>query len=98
MMNNAKFYVKLLTKFRDETTLDKLETAFSEEDWEKAYAEAHAIKGVAANLSLPELIKQVVVLETQIKAKSVNSIQLEKVKNVFTQTMLEVAKVIEQNG
>ena len=98
MMNNAKFYLKLLVKFKDETKIDKLETALADGDLEKAYNEAHALKGVAANLSFPELIKQIVELESQIKAKSVNPGQVDTVKNTFAQTMQEVIKVIEQNG
>ena len=98
VMNNAKFYVKLLTKFRTDTKLDELESALTAGDMEKAQNSAHTIKGIAANLSLAELFKQCLELETQIKAKAVNPNQLETVKDVFAKTLQEVDKVIAQNG
>jgi HPt (histidine-containing phosphotransfer) domain-containing protein len=98
VMNNAKLYVKLLTKFKNDTKLDDLESSLAAGDFETAQNAAHTIKGVAANLSLTELFKQSLELETQIKAKSVNPAQLETVKTVFTQTLQEVEKVIAQNG
>ena len=98
VMNNIKLYVKLLTKFRNDTKLDALETALAEGDLEKAQTAAHTIKGIAANLSLTELFKQCLEIETQIKAKAVNPSQLETVKTIFTATLQEIDKVITENG
>ena len=98
VMNNAKLYVKLLTKFRNDTKLDDLEAALAAGDMEKAQGAAHTIKGVAANLSLSELFKQSLELETQIKAKAVNPNQIETIKTVFAATLQEVDKVIAENG
>jgi HPt (histidine-containing phosphotransfer) domain-containing protein len=98
VMNNAKLYVKLLTKFKADTNLDELNAAFGADDLEKAQVQAHTIKGIAANLSLSELFKQILELETQIKAKSVDPAQIETVKTVFAATLAEADKVIGQNG
>jgi HPt (histidine-containing phosphotransfer) domain-containing protein len=98
VMNNAKLYVRLLTKFRNDTKLDDLEAALAAGDMEKAQGAAHTIKGVAANLSLAELFKQTLELETQIKAKAVEPNQMETVKTVFAETLQEVDKVIAENG
>ena len=98
VMNNAKLYIKLLTKFRTDTNLDELSSALTEGDMEKAQAQAHTIKGVSANLSLSELFKQVLELENQIKARSVSPNQIELVKTAFASTILEIDKVIAQNG
>jgi HPt (histidine-containing phosphotransfer) domain-containing protein len=98
VVNNAKLYVKLLNKFRNDTKLDNLEAALAAGDLETAQGAAHTIKGVAANLSLTELFKQSLELETQIKAKSVNPDQLETVKSVFALTIQEVDKVVAENG
>jgi HPt (histidine-containing phosphotransfer) domain-containing protein len=98
VMNNAKLYVKLLAKFKAGTNLDDLNAALDAGEMEKAQVAAHTIKGVAANLSLTELFKQVLELETQIKARLVNPDQITTVKNVFTQTLAEIDKVIAQNG
>jgi HPt (histidine-containing phosphotransfer) domain-containing protein len=98
VMGNTKLYVKLLGKFKDGTNLNTLEAALTAGDMEKAQSEAHTIKGVAGNLSFIELYKQSLELETQIKARSVNPGQLEAVKDAFSQTLLEVDKVIAQYG
>jgi HPt (histidine-containing phosphotransfer) domain-containing protein len=98
VMNNTKLYVKLLTKFRDDTKPDDIEAALQAGDMEKARNAAHTLKGVAANLSLTELFKQCLELETQIKAAAVNPAQMETVKTVFTSTLQEINKVISENG
>jgi HPt (histidine-containing phosphotransfer) domain-containing protein len=98
VMNNAKLYVKLVTKFKNDTKLDDLEAALASGDMEKARTAAHTIKGVAANLSLSELWKQSLELETQIKDGTVKNGQMEILKAAFTQTLQEVDKVIAQNG
>ena len=98
VMKNVKLYVRLLTKFRNDTKLDKLEAALAAGDFGTAQAEAHTVKGIAANLSLTELFKQSLELETQIKAKSVNPAQVETVKSVYAITVQEVDRVIAENG
>ncbi|MDR0583670.1 MAG: Hpt domain-containing protein [Treponema sp.] len=98
VMNNAKLYVRLLTKFKNDTKPDALEAALGSGDLEQAQSEAHKIKGTAANLSLTELYKQSLELETQIKAGAVEPGKLETMKAAFTQTLQEIEKVIAQNG
>jgi HPt (histidine-containing phosphotransfer) domain-containing protein len=98
VMNNTKLYVKLLTKFRDDTKLGDLEAALSAGEMEKAQASAHTLKGIAANLSLTELFTQTLELETQIKARAPKPEQMGTVKTVFAATLQEVDKVIAANG
>ena len=98
VMNNAKLYVRLLGKFRNETKLDELESALGAGDYEKAQGQAHTIKGVAANLSLTELNIQSLEIETQIKAKQVQPDQFGKLKAAFEATLIEVDKVVAANG
>ena len=98
VMNNAKLYAKLLTKFKTDTNLNDL-IAFAEaQDWEKAQGAAHTIKGVAANLSLTELFNQSLEVETQIKGKSLNPESLESLKACFSETLAAVEKVIVKNA
>jgi HPt (histidine-containing phosphotransfer) domain-containing protein len=66
------------------------------QDWEKAQAAAHTIKGIAANLSLTELFNQSLDIETQIKEKSLKPGSLEKTQLCFTETLAAVDKVIAQ--
>jgi len=98
VMNNAKLYVKLLAKFKADTNIEELSANLAAGDLEKAQVQAHTIKGVAANLSLTELFNQVLELENQIKARSVDANQTETVKTVFASTMREVDKVIAEHG
>ena len=94
VMNNSKLYAKLLTKFKADTNLTDLVTFAGVQDWEKAQAAAHTIKGIAANLSLTELFNQSLDLETQIKGKSLNPESLENLKTCYAETLIAVEKVI----
>ena len=98
VMNNTKLYVKLLTKFKNDTKLDDLEAAFTAGEMEKARNAVHTIKGVAANLSLAELHKQSLALENQIKAGAAEPTQLDTVRTAFAKTLQEIDKVITENG
>jgi HPt (histidine-containing phosphotransfer) domain-containing protein len=97
VMNNKAFFVKMLVKFKDDPNIKKLEDALAENDYEKAQVAAHTLKGLSGNLSLLELFKQSREIETQIKAKSVSPDQLGLLKDVYTQTLAEVEKVIKDN-
>jgi len=96
VMNNSKLLAKLFKKFKDDRNLTDLEAALAADDLPKSQINAHTLKGLAANLSLTELYKQVLELETQIKAGSVAPGQLDTVKTVYSQTLIEVDKVIAQ--
>jgi len=98
VVNNTKLYVKFLTKFKNDTKLDELEAAVAAGDMEKARNAAHTIKGLAANLSLMELYKQSLALETQIKGGTADPAQLDTVKTAFAKTLQEIDKVISENG
>jgi HPt (histidine-containing phosphotransfer) domain-containing protein len=98
VMNNAKLYIKLLTKFKADTNLDQLTAAAGDGDWETARAAAHTLKGIAANLSLTELYKQCMDVETQIKGNALNDESLEQLKHCFAATLAEIDTVIAKNG
>ena len=96
VMNNGKLYAKLLTKFKTDTNLDELITFAGAQDWEKAQAAAHTIKGIAANLSLTELFNQSLDCETQIKGKALKPESLESLKKCFNETLAAIDNVIAQ--
>jgi HPt (histidine-containing phosphotransfer) domain-containing protein len=98
VMNNAKLYIKLITKFKNETNLNDLSSALAANEFEKAQSAAHTIKGVAANLSFTELYEKTKEIEAQIKVKSVEDGELASVQAVFDKTIKEVEKVIAQYG
>jgi len=96
VMNNSKLFCTLLSKFKNDTHLSAIETSVAEGDAEKAQAAAHTLKGLAANLSLIELYKQIAEFESLLKTGNINTALLETVKNTHAQTLLEVDKVIAQ--
>jgi HPt (histidine-containing phosphotransfer) domain-containing protein len=105
VMNNAKLYVRLLTKFRDETKLDPIFTAIEAGDWKTAQEQAHTVKGITANLSIKELNEKIVTLEAQLKLKvadasspDINPADIEAVKAAYAATLPEVEKVIAENA
>ena len=98
VMNNAKLYAKLLDKFKADKNLDDIVAFVGVQDWEKAQASAHTLKGIAANLSLTELFNQSLDVETQIKEKSLKPESLESLKACFAETLVAVDKVIAQNA
>ena len=96
VMNNGKLYAKLLTKFKDDTSMNDLAVHAVAQEWEKAQSAAHTLKGIAANLSLTELFNQSLDVETQIKGKSLNPESLENLKTCFAETLAAADKVIAQ--
>ncbi|MCL2759072.1 MAG: Hpt domain-containing protein [Treponema sp.] len=98
VMNNIKLYIKLLIKFKDDPNMCGIEAALAEGDMEKAQIAAHTVKGLTANLSLTELYKQCLELESQIKARSLNPDQLGIVKGVYSKTIEEIEKVVASHA
>ncbi|MDR1840288.1 MAG: Hpt domain-containing protein [Treponema sp.] len=98
VMNNTKLYAKLLKKFEDDSNFNSMKEALKAGDLQKAQINAHTLKGLAANLSLTELYKQSLEIETQIKAGSVNPDQIAVLEKINEQTLAEVEKVIVQYG
>ncbi|MCL2479973.1 MAG: Hpt domain-containing protein [Treponema sp.] len=98
VMNKTALYVKLLGQFKATAKMDELTALLSAGDMEKAQIQAHTIKGMAGNLSLIEMYKQILELETQIKARNVDPGQIEKVQQVYAATVQEVERIIAQNA
>ena len=94
VLNNTKLFAKLLGKFKEDNSINDLEVALANGDLEKAQAAAHTLKGIAANLSLTELHKHCVEIESEIKAKAVNPDHIVVVKDIHAKTVIEVDKVI----
>jgi len=94
LMNNGKLYAKILTKFKTDTNLADLAAHLDTQDWEKAQAAAHTVKGIAANLSLVELFNQSLDIETQLKGKTIKSESFENLKICFAETLKQVDGVI----
>jgi len=95
VMKNTTLYTKLLKKFINEDHFGGVDSAFTENDAEKAKNAVHTLKGLAANLSMTELYKQLVELEAQLKAGNVDTARLDEVKKIFALTITEADKVVK---
>jgi HPt (histidine-containing phosphotransfer) domain-containing protein len=94
VMNNGKLYARLLEKFKADGSLASLEAQVASGDLDKAQAAAHALKGLAANLSLTELFERTRDLEAQIKEGAIQEGALETVKTVYVETLAKADEVI----
>lgn len=68
MMNNEGFYIKMVNMFLAKPGLDSLAEAIDAGDKEGAFEAAHAVKGVANNLSLTPIAVPVSEISDQLKA------------------------------
>jgi HPt (histidine-containing phosphotransfer) domain-containing protein len=98
VMHNAKLYVKLLTKFKSDADLEGALGDLEAGNYEAAQVKAHTLKGIAANLSLSELYRQTLDMETQLKAGSVAPQVPAAIRRCFSETVRYVDKVIAQYG
>ena len=54
-LNNEAFYLKLVSRFLEDKSFDKLKEEISNGNLEEAFKASHALKGVLGNLSLTPL-------------------------------------------
>jgi HPt (histidine-containing phosphotransfer) domain-containing protein len=94
VMNNGKLYVRLLGKFKTDTSFADLIEQLSAGDLEKAQVSVHTLKGLAANLSLTWLFERTLDLENQIKERALREDALDTVKNVYDETLKKADEVI----
>lgn len=98
VMHNKTLYVKLLHKLKADTHFTALSVALQAKDYESAQSAAHAIKGMAANLSLTELFTQALQLEGHLKNRILADDSLESITRCYEQTLISIDKVLEQYG
>ena len=58
-LNNEAFYLRLVGKAVEEPAFDRLREALEAGDLDKAFEQAHALKGVTGNLALTPIDKPV---------------------------------------
>ena len=69
-MNSEDFYFRMIGMIAQEKSFDKLEEALKEDDLDKAFEAAHALKGVAGNLSLTPLYNDVAEITELLRART----------------------------
>ena len=95
----AKIYVRLLTSFSQGTMLDELLDAVASEDSAQITAKAHALKGVAANLSLDPLYELSLTIEQDAKngvAIPANDPRLGELSERHRKTLASIERIIAE--
>ncbi|MDR1220587.1 MAG: Hpt domain-containing protein [Treponema sp.] len=98
VMNNKKLYVRLLTKFKNETNLTELVHSIEEKDYEKAEASAHTLKGLSGNLSLTALYEKASALDAQLKNQTVDADAVADITACFNETQKAIEEVLAAHG
>lgn len=83
LMNDA-LIEKFLFKFKDNQKLDELESAIKSHDLDKAFMEAHTLKGVALNLSLTPLAEAASELTEMLRGENKLSAKDEEINSAFS--------------
>lgn len=68
-MNNEAFYLRLVGMALGDASFEKLEQAVEQDDLEKAFEAAHALKGVLSNLSLTPICGPVSEMTELLRAR-----------------------------
>ena len=98
--NNKRLYAMLLKKFNGDTMLEELKSALAGGDSDASQAQAHAIKGLAANLSLEDLRAKAEVIELALKdggaaAADINAAEIEE---SMAATKSAIEAYLSENG
>lgn len=54
-MNNEDFYLKMVSRFLEDKTFDRLKIEIANDNLEEAFKAAHSLKGVLGNLAITPL-------------------------------------------
>ena len=84
---NAKILVRLLDSFIKNKSYDELLAAIADNDIPAAAAAAHAVKGMAANLSMPALYKTSTDYEQKLKTGENDESLFADFKEAFEKTL-----------
>ena len=69
-MNNETFYFRMIRMAVDDANFEKLRSAVAANDLDAAFEAAHALKGVAGNLSLTTVYEPLLEMTELLRARS----------------------------
>lgn len=72
-MGNDTLLMRFLLNFPQDPNFQNLKQAMKEQNMEAAYQAAHALKGVAGNLSMTELFRQSCAITEDLRNKELSS-------------------------
>ena len=91
---NKALYSKLLKRLIDDMPNHDISKCIAGGDMKTAQAEAHTVKGMAANLSLTAAYEASVKLEAMLKSDSLNDSILEEYETTIADTIAELNKYL----
>ena len=91
--NDKDFYEELLEKFCNDSHYAELKKAMEAEDMENAFKEAHALKGMAGNLSCMRLYHVLVPFVEKLRSR-----ELEGAISIFPDVSEAYVAVLEAMG
>ena len=88
-MNNEALYLKLISMFFDKNSYNELKEALANDDLDKAFQAAHALKGVLGNLSLTPLFNIIFEVTELLRnrTKTDYSGYLQKYENLYSELL-----------
>lgn len=92
---NDRLITKFLKKFLNDATMSQLLVAVNNGDIEASFVAAHTLKGVAGNLALSELQKNVSALTEQLRSRTeaADTQLLEEVKKSYALVIDTINKI-----
>ena len=90
LAGNRKLLDSLLNKFASGPSFDNLKNEIAAKDYAAAASTAHAIKGMAGNLSMTGLYALIVELEQQLKNNSCDEETYNKTITVYEETLAAI--------
>ena len=72
-MSDEGLMMKFLLRFPEDKNFQKLKQAMEEQDTAQAYTAAHTLKGVAGNLAMTALFRQVSAITEDLRAENLTA-------------------------
>ena len=83
-LNNEALYKQCLDKFLTDQSFHNLKQALSLNDCQKAFHEAHTMKGFVSNLGMQELYEAVSVIVEKLRAGDMNvAVQMQLLEELY---------------
>ena len=98
LMGNNTLYIRMLKSFVNKSNFAELTDALEKADFQTATLHAHTIKGVAANLSFPDLYQKMQILEGQLKSGQTEGFSYAEAKISIENTLQHINAVIAENA
>lgn len=92
--NNASLYKRMLSMFIDSKEVGQLEEFLDQNNYEEASRASHSIKGIAGNLSLPDLFSISDILTEELRKGIKDDETIAKYHSILIQTQVVVNETI----